>query len=143
MAEGSEAGILKEVPALDERIGELKSTNPKDLVGMKKVPLSLIPATALAHIAMAFKDGATKYGKANWRIEGVSAQVYIDACMRHLAKWYDEQEEEAPDSGVHHLGHAAACLCILIDSQMCNNLVDDRPTPAPVSMVHNYLEVTD
>lgn len=109
---------------------ELKSTNPKDSIGIKKVPLSLVPGPALVHQAMAHKNGAVKYGPYNWRTEGVSAQVYVDACLRHIRAWYDG-EEQADDSKVHHLGHAIACLNIILDSQAVGNLVDDRPVPAP------------
>jgi hypothetical protein len=114
---------------------ELKSTNPKDVIGVKKVPLHLIPGTAAAHQAMAHKNGAVKYGPYNWREEGVSASVYVAACMRHLMAWYDG-EELARDSGVHHLGHAIACLNIILDSQEVGNLVDDRPKPAPTAEIH-------
>jgi hypothetical protein len=44
-----------------------------------------------------------------------------------LFAWFDG-EEVASDSGVHHLGHAMACLAILLDAQETGNLVDDRPT---------------
>lgn len=119
----------------------MKSTNPKDVVGAEKVPLSMIPATAASFIALALQDGVKKYGKANWRIEGASAQVYMDACRRHLDAWYDGGEMVAEDSGVHHLGHAAACLCVLLDVQVCGCLMDDRPTPsAPVSGLHKAVE---
>ena len=121
---------------------ELKSTNPKDSIGIKKVPLSLVPETALVFQALAHKDGAIKYGPANWRDEGVSARVYIDACRRHLAKWFDGSEEVADDSKVHHLGHAIACLNIILDAQCCGKLVDDRPRPAPITTLHSlYAEV--
>ena len=43
----------------------------------------------------------------------------------HLNAWA-EGEEAAPDSGVHHLGHARACLGILLDAQETGNLIDDR-----------------
>lgn len=121
----------------------LKSTNPKDAVGIKKVPLSLIPATAMVYQALAHKDGAIKYGPANWRTEGVSARVYIDACKRHLDKWFDGGEENASDSGVHHLGHAVACLNIIMDSMVCGKLVDDRPVPAPVAELHDMFTESD
>jgi len=77
-------------------------------------------------------DGARKYGPYNWREEGVGAMTYLSAAERHIRAWLDG-EEEARDSGVHHLGHAAACLMILMDAQAVGNLVDDRPAPAPTN----------
>ncbi len=38
-----------------------------------------------------------------------------------------EGQEKADDSGCHHLGHARACLGILLDAQATGNLIDDRP----------------
>lgn len=101
------------------------TTNPKDLLGTKKIPLDEIPATALAHEACAMLDGDLKYGFRNWRAKDVKARIYIAAAMRHLMAW-SEGEEYAPDSGVHHLGHARACLGILLDAQASGNLIDDR-----------------
>jgi len=103
-------------------------TNPKTRFGRAKPPIGLIPGPALVHMAEAFRDGAEKYGPANWRVDPVSSSTYVDAALRHLLSWYDG-EEEAQDSGVHHLGHAAACLAILLDAQAQGTLHDDRPTP--------------
>ena len=99
--------------------------NPKDRIGITKVPLSLLPPVPKAHTAMALLEGRLKYGLWNWRQEKVAASVYLDAAMRHISDWAD-LEEEAADSGVHHLGHACACLFIIMDAQRCGNLIDDR-----------------
>lgn len=102
--------------------------NPKDLLGLKKPPLGLVPPSAIILESMAMKDGAIKYTAYNWRVKKVIATIYLDACQRHLLAWQDG-EERAKDSGVHHLGHARACLGILIDAMTTGNLIDDRPTP--------------
>lgn len=107
-------------------VAKTNKPNPKDLLGVKKVSLTKFPATALLHGAHAMMDGARKYGPFNWRGNAVIASIYIDACMRHLSAWFDG-EETASDSGVHHLGHAMACLGILLDAQETGNLIDDRP----------------
>jgi hypothetical protein len=95
-------------------------------MGSKKVSLSTVPAVAVAHEACALMDGARKYGPYNWRDKKVIARIYVDACKRHLDAWLEGQET-AEDSGVHHLGHARACLAILLDAQETGNLIDDRP----------------
>jgi hypothetical protein len=100
--------------------------NPKDLVGAKKVSLSKIPSVALAHEAYALMDGAVKYGPYNWRDQPIQASIYVDAFMRHVSAWFDG-EDYAEDSGGHHLGHARACLAIILDAQETGNLIDDRP----------------
>ncbi len=102
--------------------------NPKDLVGQKKVDLSLIPPAALIYIALAMEDGAKKYGPFNWRENKVRARVYLAAAMRHIAAKLDG-EELAADSLKPHLAHAMACLAIYVDAEETGNLHDDRPTP--------------
>lgn len=108
-----------------------KDTNPKDGIGATKLPLSLVPPVAIAHASLAHLDGACKYGKWNWRIAGVRASIYIDAALRHITA-YNEGEEIAADSGVHHLGHALACLNILLDAASVGKLIDDRPPSGQV-----------
>ena len=103
------------------------TTNPKDLLGAKKVSITKLPAVAILHAAHAMMDGARKYGPYNWREKEVSAFIYIDAAKRHLDAWFDSREETAQDSGVHHLGHAIACCAIILDALETGNLVDDRP----------------
>lgn len=100
--------------------------NPKDLIGAKKVDLSLLPVIAIAHGAHAFMDGAKKYGPYNWRDYAVEARTYVAAAKRHLDAWL-EREEFAKDSGVHHLGHVIACCAILLDAQAHQMMIDNRP----------------
>lgn len=105
--------------------------NPKSLQGAKKYSLRYLPLPAAVEVNRALEDGAKKYGAANWRKTGVAASVYVDAALRHLAQWYDGGQKSAADSGVHNLGHAMACLAILIDAESCDKLIDDRPEPCP------------
>lgn len=107
--------------------------NPKDRIAAKKVDLSLLPDIAVFHGAHAMMNGARRYGAFNWRDNAVLARVYIAAAQRHLAYWA-AGEETAQDSGVHHLGHAIACLSILLDAQATGNLGDDRAkSPAVIA----------
>lgn len=119
---------------------ELPDDNPKTRYGVTKPPLRLVPGAAMALVAMAFKDGAAKYGPANWREKPVSSTTYIDAAERHIRQWFDGSEEKAEDSGVHHLAHAAACLMILLDAQVAGKLNDNRPPPVNMSAL--FAELT-
>lgn len=101
--------------------------NPKSVFGTAKPGISGIPPVALLHCGRGMEDGVIKYGLTNWRENSVSAGVYYNAAFRHLGSWWDG-EQEAPDSGVHHLGHVMACCAILLDAEACGNLVDDRPS---------------
>jgi hypothetical protein len=104
----------------------MEDTNPKTQHGLKKAQHHLTPTTALEEMAGAFELGAKKYGAFNWREKTVSASTYVSAAKRHIDAWWERQETD-PESGRHHLGHALACLAILIDAQKFKNLVDDRP----------------
>jgi hypothetical protein len=111
-----------------------KSSNPKDVLARseQRVLLHLVPSPALVKTALALMDGARKYGPYNWRDEGVSASTYVSAAERHIRAWLDG-ETDAADSKVHHLGHAIACLAIILDAEAIGNLVDDRPRSAPTA----------
>lgn len=119
-------------------MAEVKPVNPKDLIGSKKVSITKFPMVALIHGAHAMMNGASKYGPYNWRGNAVVASIYVDAAIRHLASWF-EGEEVAEDSGVHHLGHAMACMAILLDAQATGNLYDDRPGSGKLVEVLNSL----
>lgn len=101
------------------------TTNPKDLLGIKKCDLSLLPPIAIYHASHAMNDGAFKYGPYNWRGNAVRALVYIAAASRHILRWACG-ETYTSDTGVHNLGCAMACLAILLDAEATGNLVDDR-----------------
>lgn len=105
---------------------EYKDTNPKDAVGVKKVPMSTVSARVMMEIGLGMLEGDRKYGRHNYRVAGVRASVYYDACMRHLMSWW-EGEDIDTDSGMSHIVKALSCLTVLRDAQnndMCN---DDRP----------------
>lgn len=117
---------------VEETPGSKLATNPKDLIGLTKVPLHLVPPAGLIHEALAMQDGAEKYGAFNWRANAVLASIYVAAALRHIYAWYDG-EDVAADSGHHHLGHARACLGIILDALETDSLGDDRPDPGATS----------
>lgn len=106
--------------------GGYPDNNPKTLQGSKKIPTHVVPPIAFYVMGMAMEDGARKYGPYNWREKSISSSVYIDAAKRHIDLWWDG-EQKAADSGVHHLGHAMACLALVLDSEYGGSLNDDRP----------------
>jgi hypothetical protein len=108
--------------------------NPKDLVGAKKAPLFLVPPALVIETAPAMANGAAKYGPYNWRDYPVKMSVYIEAALRHLLALMDG-EDNAPDSGIRHDAHAAACLAIIMDARGSGTLIDDRAKPGPASML--------
>ena len=103
------------------------TTNPKDKIGVLKPRMSLVSPASKIYEALAMEDGANKYGPYNWRTKKVRLSIYIDAAHRHLDSFFDG-EENASDSGKPHLGHAKACIGIIIDALETGNLIDDRPS---------------
>jgi len=114
--------------------------NPKDIAGAAKPDLSLVPPTALMHIAVAMMSGL-KYGPGNWREIPVEARSYCAAAMRHIANWLDG-EECASDSHVHNLAHAAASLMIVLDAQINGTMEDNRMRPGKASEESERLRET-
>lgn len=110
---------------LKKHAANLKATNPKDALSVDKLPLHLWPLTATVEGTLAMLEGALKYGRSNFRVIGVRASVYVDAALRHLNAWI-EGEDRARDSDISHLGHALACIAILVDAREAGKLVDDR-----------------
>lgn len=99
--------------------------NPKDAVGQTKVPLSMVPVTALAQCALSMLEGSLKYGYRNYRHAEVSARVYLDAMLRHIGDFV-EGEDYDPKTLIHNLGSVMACCAIIIDAQVHDTLIDDR-----------------
>ena len=100
--------------------------NPKDSVGVKKVPFSTVSAPVIAELGLAMLEGDRKYGRHNYRVAGVRASVYYDACLRHLMAWW-EGEDIDEDSGLSHVVKAATCMVVLRDAMINEMLNDDRP----------------
>lgn len=103
-----------------------KQTNPKDLIGVNKAPMSTVPANVMAELGVAMLEGASKYGRHNYRVAGVRASVYYDATIRHLFAWW-EGEDLDPDSGMSHITKAIASLTVLRDAMIQGMSTDDRP----------------
>ncbi len=108
----------------------MKDSNPKEALGVKKVPLHAVPVKPLLEVGLAMMEGGRKFGTHNYRSVGVRMSTYYDAALRHLTSWW-EGEDIDPDSGVHHLVKAMACLFVVRDGMHMGNCVDDRPIRYP------------
>lgn len=111
-----------------------KATNPKDAVGVRKVPFSTVPASVVAEIGLAMLEGARKYGRHNYRKAGVRASVYYDASLRHMTAWWEGEDIDA-ESGLSHITKALACLVVIRDSMIQGNWKDDRPPATPAGWI--------
>lgn len=105
----------------------MSAQNPKDAIGSRKVSLSVLPIRVLWLVALAFLEGALKYGRFNFRGAGVRASVYFDAVVgRHLFGWWEGEDIDV-ESGLSHIDKAIAGLMVLRDSMLQGNWIDDRP----------------
>lgn len=121
---------------------QLKDTNPKDAVGIRKPPMSTVSAPVLLEVGLAMLEGARKYGRHNYRVAAVRASVYYDATFRHMMQWF-EGEDIDPDSGLSHITKAIASLCVLRDAMIQDKLVDDRPPASPDGWLRNLQPVVE
>lgn len=120
-------------------MSDLKPTNPKDAIGIAKVPLHLVSGVVKAYQAVAHYLGNVKYGAWNYRAGGARASVYVSALMRHVDKWWEGEEYDQAD-GTPHLANALACINILIETKYGGNLVDDRPPSRDLNPLYKEME---
>jgi len=121
-----------------------KASNPKDALGIKKVPFSTISMPVLAELGVAMLEGALKYGRHNYRAIGVRGSVYYDAVVaRHMALWWEGEDEDPdtcdldeagapiPGTGLSHITKAIAGLFVIRDAMIQGKFIDDRPPRSP------------
>jgi hypothetical protein len=108
----------------------LDETNPKDILGMKKPPLRLVPPALIIYTSFAMAVGARKYGAFNWRNKKVRRTVYLEAAMRHLQQALDGEDADH-ETGKPHEASVAACMAIILDAMSCDCMIDDRPPKGP------------
>lgn len=113
-----------------------KESNPKDVIGVTKAPMSIIPMQVIHEVGLGLLEGSLKYGSYNYRVAGVRFSVYYDATQRHLNSFL-EGEDIDPASGINHITKAIASLVVLRDGMLNDKFIDDRP-PKPLN--ENWME---
>lgn len=103
-----------------------ESVNPKQSIGLAKLPLAIVPPELQVYAAIGLAEGEAKYGANNFLVTPVIASIYVEALQRHLLKWLLGEECD-PLTGVPHLASVAANIAILISAKESDTLVDDRP----------------
>lgn len=77
---------------------------------------SYLPLVSIQEVIKVLMYGDNKYPSpdgANWKKVKDARKRYYNATMRHLTQWYDGEKID-PESGLHHLAHAASnCLFLL------------------------------
>lgn len=93
----------------------------------EKARWDLLPFDALDAVADVLKYGAKKYAPRNWE-KGMARGRLVAAGMRHTTQWAMGHDVD-PESGRHHLAHAACCSLMLLALVLRKHGTDDRRSP--------------
>jgi len=94
-----------------------------------KARWDLVPADAIDEIVKVFTWGATKYADRNWEA-GMSWGRAFGSLLRHVWAWMAGEDYD-PESGLHHMGHAAFRCMQIITYHYRRIGTDDRPDLHP------------
>jgi hypothetical protein len=106
----------KEVRVTDPTTGGQK--------GQKLCQLGAIDPFALVELGRVAGFGASKYARFNFA-KGYAWSLSLDALFRHLLAWAGGQDRD-PESGLHHMAHAAWHCCALLTFILRGRGTDDR-----------------
>jgi hypothetical protein len=120
---------------------ESSSLDPKGAAGSAKAQLHLIPLAALESCAGALALGRAKYGERNWANASPGSSTYISASLRHILAWQSGEDND-PESGLSHLGHAMAGLAIMLDAMKLGTLIDERVLKLPIAYIGPSVPIT-
>jgi len=105
-----------------------KNNNLEDKPQVSLLPLDLL----IPMLEPAYREGIIKYDRESWRL-GFTSTIMYDALMRHLLKWFFNNETFDPESiskhniNKHHLGAVLFCAINLYNTEMNFPHLDDRP----------------
>lgn len=116
------SGKSKEKVVVSEAV---KDTNPKQAVGLSKLPMHLWPPLATAYGCLGLLNGK-KYGLGNYKATPVIISIYLAAIQRHCSAFIEGQECD-PVDGTPHLAAILANVAIILEARAVGTLVDDRP----------------
>ena len=74
---------------------------------------SLLPKGAVNSVIKVLEFGAKKYDADNWQKVDNAEERYYNAAMRHIDSWWNGEKCD-PETGSHHLAHAATNLFFLM-----------------------------
>lgn len=97
----------------------------------EKPRFDLLPPEALALVSQILTFGAKKYSPWNWA-RGLDWSRLYAAAQRHMNAFWGGEDND-PETGLPHLGHALCCLLFLTVHQVRGLGKDDRPTYAKSS----------
>ena len=83
----------------------------------EKVRFDLLPLGALEEIAKVLSFGSRKYDDDNWRKVPNLRRRYFGAALRHVTAWRLGEITD-PETGLHHLAHAACNLLFVLSEEI-------------------------
>lgn len=92
--------------------------------GAKPADYEQIPVWPLEQVAKVYEYGQRKYARANW-LKGYAWSLSQSALFRHVHAFRSGQSLD-PESGLHHLAHAAFHLFALMEWERRGLGTDDR-----------------
>ena len=102
------------VDSLNDQYAEIEQVRQG---GMKfdsdKPRYSLLPKGAINSVIKVLEFGAKKYSADNWQKVDNAEERYYNAAMRHIDSWWNGEKCD-PETGIHHLAHAATNLFFLM-----------------------------
>lgn len=87
-----------------------------------KIKLDLNPPEAIEAMALAFMDGAKKYGVHDWEYHDFDTDERLAAIGRHLNALLLKQTH-ATDSGLHHAAHILADAAMIYTQYVRRNKI--------------------
>lgn len=90
-----------------------------------KPPLAKVPLALTEAVANVMEYGHKKYGDYNNYKKGMEISRNLSCALRHIMA-FQNGENNDPESGQNHLGHAAARLGFVLDNIKRGTAIDDR-----------------
>ena len=94
----------------------------------------LLPYDSVREVVKVLTYGAKKYEDRNWESGFKYSRIY-GALQRHITAWFQDGEDNDPETGLSHLAHAGCCILFLLAFKLRGIGKDDRPKTRKVVFV--------
>lgn len=102
------------VDSLNDQYAEIELVRQSGMkLDSNKPRHSLLPKGAVNSVIKVLEFGAKKYDADNWQKVDNAEERYYNAAMRHIDSWWNGEKCD-PETGSHHLAHAATNLFFLM-----------------------------
>lgn len=123
MAHGNDESV--NTVSVDTAGANTAGINPKQSIGLSKLPLHLWSPLATAYGAVGLANGR-KYGEGNYKATPILMSIYLAATLRHLYAFIEGQECDEVD-GTPHIAAILANMAIILEARSVGTMIDDRP----------------